>query len=84
VTDTWVLVVDDERPLREFVRRNLEVRGYKVETASNGLEALAKMESRAFDLVILDLMMPNMDGLEADPAHPPGIAGADRDPHGAG
>ena len=65
MADTWVLVVDDERPLREFVRRNLEVRGYRVETASNGLEALARMESRAFDLVILDLMMPYMDGLEA-------------------
>jgi two-component system KDP operon response regulator KdpE len=65
MTETWVLVVDDERPLREFVRRNLEVRGYKVETASNGLQALARMESRAFDLVILDLMMPHMDGLEA-------------------
>jgi two-component system KDP operon response regulator KdpE len=62
---TVVLVVDDERPLREFVRRNLEVRGYRVETASNGLEALAMMEARAFDLVILDLMMPHMDGLEA-------------------
>ena len=65
MAETWVLVVDDERPLREFVRRNLEVRGYRVETASNGLEALARMESRAFDLVILDLMMPHMDGLEA-------------------
>jgi two-component system KDP operon response regulator KdpE len=65
MAETWVLVVDDERPLREFVRRNLEVRGYRVETASNGLEALAMMETRAFDLVILDLMMPHMDGLEA-------------------
>lgn len=36
-----VLVVDDEKALRDFVRRNLEVRGYKVRTASNGLEALA-------------------------------------------
>lgn len=65
MAETWVLVVDDERALREFVRRNLEVRGFKVETASNGLQALALMETRAFDLVILDLMMPHMDGLEA-------------------
>ncbi|NCP88600.1 response regulator, partial [bacterium] len=36
-----VLVVDDEKPLRDFVRRNLEVRNFKVKTASNGLEALA-------------------------------------------
>lgn len=61
---TSVLVVDDERPLREFVRRNLQVRGYRVETASNGLEALARCQAVPFDLVILDLMMPNMDGLE--------------------
>jgi two-component system KDP operon response regulator KdpE len=59
-----VLVVDDEKPLRNFIRRNLEVRGYHVQTASNGLEALAMIGSEAFDLIILDLMMPHMDGLE--------------------
>jgi len=60
-----VLVVDDERPLRDFVRRNLEVRGYKVETASNGIEALALFNTQNIDLVIMDIMMPQMDGLEA-------------------
>jgi two-component system KDP operon response regulator KdpE len=59
-----VLVVDDEKPLRDFVRRNLEVRGYKVLTASNGLEALAILKSEHLHLVILDIMMPHMDGLE--------------------
>lgn len=59
-----VLVVDDEEPLRAFVRRNLEVRGYQVKTASNGLEALALTKATPFDLIILDLMMPHMDGLE--------------------
>jgi two-component system, OmpR family, KDP operon response regulator KdpE len=63
--ETRVLVVDDESPLREFVRRNLEVRGYRVRTASNGLEALAAFQTQPFDLVILDLMMPHLDGLEA-------------------
>jgi two-component system KDP operon response regulator KdpE len=62
--DTRVLVVDDEAPLREFVRRNLEVRGYRVSTASNGLEALASFQVYPFDLVILDMMMPHVDGLE--------------------
>lgn len=62
--DVHVLVVDDEKSLRDFVRRNLEVRNYVVETAANGLEALALMQNQTFDLVILDLMMPNMDGLE--------------------
>ncbi|MDL1910087.1 response regulator transcription factor [Chloroflexi bacterium CFX6] len=60
-----VLVVDDEKPLREFVRRNLEVRGYRVLTASNGLEALALFDNENIQLVIMDIMMPHMDGLEA-------------------
>ncbi|HHH83412.1 MAG TPA: response regulator transcription factor [Chloroflexi bacterium] len=62
--ETRVLVVDDEKPLRDFVRRNLEVRGYQVEVAANGLEALALFGAQPFDLIILDLMMPHMDGLE--------------------
>ena len=68
-----VLVVDDEKPLRDFVRRNLEVRGYKVLTASNGLEALAIFKNENVQLVIMDIMMPHMDGwsvlgaLKADP-----------------
>ena len=60
-----VLVVDDEKPLRDFVRRNLEVRGYRVLTASNGLEALAISQNENIQLVIMDIMMPHMDGLEA-------------------
>lgn len=59
-----VLVVDDEKPLRDFVRRNLEVRGYKVLTASNGLEALAIFKNENVQLVIMDIMMPHLDGLE--------------------
>ncbi|NOT05713.1 MAG: response regulator transcription factor [Anaerolineales bacterium] len=59
-----VLVVDDEKSLRDFVRRNLEARHYKVLTASNGLEALAAFNNENIDLVILDLMMPHLDGLE--------------------
>ena len=59
-----VLVVDDEKSLRDFVRRNLEVRGYKVLTASNGLQALAVLQNENVQLVIMDIMMPHMDGLE--------------------
>jgi two-component system KDP operon response regulator KdpE len=59
-----VLVVDDETSLRDFVRRNLEVRGYSVVTAANGLEALAIFNTHIVSLVILDVMMPRMDGLE--------------------
>ena len=59
-----VLVADDEKPLRDFVRRNLEVRGYRVFTASNGIEALAIFKNEHLQLVIMDIMMPHMDGLE--------------------
>jgi two-component system KDP operon response regulator KdpE len=59
-----VLVVDDEKPLRDFVRRNLEARGYKVLNAANGLEALAIFKNEQVDLVILDIMMPHLDGLD--------------------
>ena len=59
-----VLVVDDEKSLRDFVRRNLEVRGYQVMTESDGIEGLRTFHNHNVDLVILDLMMPRMDGLE--------------------
>lgn len=58
------LVVDDEKPLLDFVRKNLEVRGYQVLTAANGLEALGVFQREPIDFVILDVMMPHMDGLE--------------------
>lgn len=59
-----VLVVDDEESLRNFIRRNLEKRGCNVFTSANGLEALAIFEQENIELVIMDVMMPNMDGLE--------------------
>jgi two-component system KDP operon response regulator KdpE len=59
-----ILVVDDEKILREFVSRNLSARGFQVFTAANGLEALAVFNTEALDLIVLDLMMPHMDGLE--------------------
>jgi two-component system KDP operon response regulator KdpE len=64
VAKTTILVVDDEQSLRDFVRRNLEVRGYQTLTAANGLEALALFKANTVDLVIVDLMMPHMNGLE--------------------
>ncbi|HLJ35290.1 MAG TPA: response regulator transcription factor [Ktedonobacteraceae bacterium] len=62
--DKHVLVVDDEPGIRDFIRRNLELRSFKVSLASNGLEALAQFDQANVVLVILDIMMPNMDGLE--------------------
>ena len=59
-----ILVVDDEPRMVRFVRMNLELEGYQVSTASNGLEALDKVREEIPDLVILDIMMPEMDGYE--------------------
>ena len=59
-----MLVIDDEKSLRDFVRRNLEVRNFDVETAADGLEGLALFGTNHVDLVIVDLMMPHMNGLE--------------------
>lgn len=64
MSNITVLVVDDEKSLRDFMRRNLEVRGFNVRIASTGLEALAVFNTQNIDLVILDVMMPRMDGLE--------------------
>lgn len=60
-----VLVVDDEQALREFISRNLQKRNYETHVAANGLEALAIFQANTIDLVIMDLMMPRMDGIEA-------------------
>ena len=59
-----VLVVDDEKNIVQLARLYLNKEGYKVESAYDGLEALKKAKSVRPDLIILDLMMPEMDGLE--------------------
>ncbi len=59
-----ILVVDDEKPILNFIRKNLEVRNYQVLTAQNGLDALSIFRTHTIDLIILDIMMPHMDGLE--------------------
>ena len=59
-----VLVAEDEAPLRDFICRNLRARNFTVFEAASGLEALAIWEHEQPDLLILDLMMPHMDGLE--------------------
>ena len=59
-----ILVVDDEPRMIQFIRMNLELEGYRVTQASNGLEALAQVRDELPDLVILDVMMPELDGFE--------------------
>ncbi len=60
----FVLVVDDEEQNRSLLRDPLEARGYEVEEAENGLLALQKIAARPPDVILLDLMMPKMDGFE--------------------
>jgi two-component system alkaline phosphatase synthesis response regulator PhoP len=59
-----ILAVDDERHIVRLVQVNLERQGYEVVTAFDGKEALEKVESESPDLIVLDVMMPYMDGFE--------------------
>jgi CheY-like chemotaxis protein len=60
-----ILVVDDEEPIRMLYKSELEEEGYDVTLASNATEALEKVESTPLDLIILDIKMPGMNGIEA-------------------
>ena len=59
-----ILAVDDEPKMIRFIRMNLELEGYRVSEATNGLEALEKTREELPDLVLLDVMMPDMNGFE--------------------
>lgn len=60
-----VLVVDDDASLRKVLRTALSMSGFAVEIACDGEEALARVQSHPFDLVLLDIDMPGIDGVEA-------------------
>ncbi|WP_110240252.1 response regulator transcription factor [Nocardioides gilvus] len=60
-----ILVVDDDKAVRESLRRSLDYNGYEVALASDGAEALATIGSTQPDLIVMDVMMPRLDGLEA-------------------
>ncbi len=59
-----ILVVDDEKDILQIVKYNLELHGYEVETAENGVDALDKLKTFQPDLVLLDIMMPHKDGIQ--------------------
>jgi len=63
-----VLVVDDDRSVRESLRRSLEFNGYGVTLASDGAEALASIAGHAPDALVIDVMMPRLDGIETTKA----------------
>jgi DNA-binding response OmpR family regulator len=64
MSEGLVLVVDDEAPIRELCRVNLELAGFEVDEAGDGIQALDAVRRRRPDVVLLDVMMPNMDGWE--------------------
>ena len=59
-----ILVVDDDRAVRESLRRSLEFNGYQVSLASDGAEALAAIAGNVPDALVIDVMMPRLDGIE--------------------
>jgi len=60
-----ILLVEDEKSLRNSIQLNLDIEGYIVSVASNGLEAVNFVKKNSFDLVIMDYMMPKLDGMSA-------------------
>src|SRR3970282_1299978 len=63
-SDIKILLVDDEPDILEIVGYNLKNEGYKIYTAKNGIEAIEKAKKHEPHLIILDIMMPEMDGIE--------------------
>ncbi len=80
-----VLIADDEAELLELLRFSLEAAGYQVTTATDGKKALTLAQSQPFDLIVLDVMMPHMDGyhvaqeVSQDPKSPPILLLTSRD-----
>ncbi|HOV89288.1 MAG TPA: response regulator [Syntrophorhabdaceae bacterium] len=62
--DIRILVVDDEENIRILFKEELEEEGYTIELASNGYEAIEKIKQSPFDLVVLDIKMPGIDGIQ--------------------
>lgn len=62
--DMTILIVDDEARIRDFVRMNLELEHYRVIEAGDGVQALEQLRDNLPDLIVLDVMMPEMDGFE--------------------
>ena len=59
-----ILIVDDEEKIRELIKLNLEVAGYECDEADNGEDALKLVKENSYNLVLLDIMLPNIDGYE--------------------
>ena len=74
-----VLVVEDDPSIREVAALGLEQAGFQVETSGDGREGLIQFRQGAFDLVLLDVMLPSLDGFEVLPRDPQREQNAGRD-----
>ena len=61
---TKILIIEDEQNISSFVQRGLSINGYEAEVCNDGLQAWEKLQTDVFDLIIVDIMMPFMSGLE--------------------
>lgn len=62
---TRILVIDDEQKIREMIRKYAEFEGFTVDEAKDGFDAVNKADKEKYDLIIMDVMMPNLDGFSA-------------------
>ena len=62
---TRILIVDDEEKIRNMIRKYAEYEGFQTDEAKDGLEAVQKCEKNNYDLCVMDIMMPNLDGFSA-------------------
>ena len=60
-----VLVVDDEEKIRNVIKEYAEFEGYEIDEACDGMEAIAKCRSGEYDIIIMDIMMPKLDGFSS-------------------
>ena len=60
-----LLIVDDEQRIRDLIRKYAVFEGYEVDEAADGMQAVEKCRARRYDLVIMDIMMPELDGFSA-------------------
>ncbi|HDR8049264.1 TPA: response regulator, partial [Bacillus cereus] len=63
--ESKILIVDDDKEIRNLISVYLENEGLKTQKVEDAIQALQLLEEKEFDLIILDIMMPNMDGIEA-------------------
>ncbi len=63
MAEAKILIVDDEQEYRDILTERMEARNFEVDKAENGLDALEKLSGSSYDAIILDMMMPGMDGL---------------------